>query len=770
MDISKSRIDTWSVFDNKRGRALLPGTPEAFAQFRDGRYCFCLRTDRYDDYVEEFSSCRLELTFIKDDHYLKDDRYLVFSTDEVCVAFVDLALVELGNPERRKEIASNPEIFYDEIAHMLGNSFTEDRVASKIAELYVYLKLRENGIEAVFGGFEKKSLHDINCGDYVIEVKSTQKHHGWPITTNPDQMKVSVEGADLYLCLVRMEPTDAEGKDVYSIEKLDNLLGEYSGTDSLPNMPRNSSVRGKRFLVQEVRILQVTQSFPRPYLEGNGAKLTNYTLNLDPDALGAQDIGDFLKQKGKPGRVQEFDSEESAINDMGASEEDTASEITECADSDQTASSRPRTNLRIVYNDGRVIVNKTAKASLIQFIKEIGADRIAPLNIRRGESDTTPLLLVESGSDTAKSYGYTKEPVCGYHVWTYSETDQKKMQIEKIIDKLKLGAKVEIIDDTCSGNVARDADKARSEKSGETSDTGRNTAIAAEAFQHEQEDPMGTNEANVPEDDDNVALDIYGLKIGDIVSTDKGEYTIKAQIAHGGDDGNDLADEDDEADEEGDCYDDHIEVYVGRHNKGGHYDLLVMDDDGIRVVGDDNDASCNWEEWSEIETACGELDWKGISNVDADLVGRLQDRRNEARLALRITPLCSDSCGKSTTLPSTAENIGEAIAEAWMRIPWDDIESRRVFSRYPTDSVIPAKALIRRGLNEHDAEVWIFRQTSNDESDVEDWRDRYPGILYPDYFVAPRGKDDDQDKEGNSLNYDEWTYFYRDGTICDRVL
>ncbi len=331
MDICKLRKDVWSVFESKRNRVVLPNTPYAVARYWNGRYCFCLKTDRYDEYVEEFSSCRLEL------EDMDDGRYLIFSTDELSDAFIDMAfgsLLVLDNPERRREIASNPEIFYDETGHMLGNSFTEDRVASKIAELYVYLKLRENGIEAVFGGFEKKSLHDINCGEYVIEVKSTQKHHEWPITTNQEQMMSHTDGADLYLCLVRLEPTEAYGDNVYSIDKLVKSLGEYSGTDSLPNMPRNSSVRGKRFLVQEVRILRVTQSFPRPYLEGNGAKLTNYTLNLDPDALGAQDFGDFLKQKGKPGRVQEFDSEESAINEEDDAGTNEVNESTPSSDSD----------------------------------------------------------------------------------------------------------------------------------------------------------------------------------------------------------------------------------------------------------------------------------------------------------------------------------------------------------------------------------------------------------------------------------------------------
>ena len=340
MDIREQCIiNTWSVFKDRSGRAVFPGTPHAFAEFRYNRYCFCLKTDRYDDYMEEFSSCRLELEDVD------NGRYLVFSTGELSHAFVDVAfgsLLFLDNFERRKDIASNPKIFYDEIAHMLGNSFSDDPVSSKIAELYVFLKLRENGIKAVFGGFEKKSLHDINCGEYVIEVKSTQKHHGWPITTNPDQMKVSIEVADLYLCLVRLEPTDADGENVYSIETLDNLLGEYSDTDSLQkSMPRSNSARNKRFIVQGARILQVTQSFPRPYLEGYGAELTSYTLNLDPDALGAQDFVDFLKQKGDPSRVQEIDSEESASNeedDAGANE---ANESTPFPDSDGVDETAP---------------------------------------------------------------------------------------------------------------------------------------------------------------------------------------------------------------------------------------------------------------------------------------------------------------------------------------------------------------------------------------------------------------------------------------------
>ena len=332
MDIGKPRIDTWSVFDKKRGRALLPGTPEAFAEFRNGRYCFCLKTDRYDDYEEEFSSCRLQM------EYIDDGRYLVFSTDKLSDAFIDMAfgsLLVLDNPERRREIASNPEIFYDEIAHMLGNSFTDDRVSSKIAELYVFLKLRENGIKAVFGGFKEKSRHDINCGEYAIEVKSTRDHHRWPITSNPEQMKASVENANLYLCLVRLESTEADGVNVYSIGKLDDLLGEYSDTDSLQaSMPKSSSVRKKRFIVQEALILQVTQAFPRPHLEGSGAELTNYTLNLDPDALGAQALKDFLKEKGVSFEEQMIVSDVSAIDGEDNTEANEVNESSPSSDSD----------------------------------------------------------------------------------------------------------------------------------------------------------------------------------------------------------------------------------------------------------------------------------------------------------------------------------------------------------------------------------------------------------------------------------------------------
>ncbi len=96
-------------------------------------------------------------------------------------------------------------------------------------------------------------------------------------------------------------------------------------------------------------------------------------------------------------------------------------------------------NLRVVYENGRVLFNPTAKATLIQFVKEVGADIIAPLNLKRANNSSSkpskPLLVKYVPPDAKEDY--TDEPVsCGYYLLTKSETQQKIEQIKIIIQRL----------------------------------------------------------------------------------------------------------------------------------------------------------------------------------------------------------------------------------------------------------------------------------------------------------------------------------------------
>lgn len=111
------------------------------------------------------------------------------------------------------------------------------------------------------------------------------------------------------------------------------------------------------------------------------------------------------------------------------------------------------TNLRILYDGGRIVFNKTAIETLVQFVQGIGAARIIGTGVvfRRSKSEDSKPLFVKNVPANEKKI-YTKEPISdGYHLLKKSGTYEKKWQIEAISEALSkqghsLGiTKVEIV-------------------------------------------------------------------------------------------------------------------------------------------------------------------------------------------------------------------------------------------------------------------------------------------------------------------------------------
>ena len=108
----------------------------------------------------------------------------------------------------------------------------------------------------------------------------------------------------------------------------------------------------------------------------------------------------------------------------------------------------------------------------------------------------------------------------------------------------------------------------------------------------------------------------YNEMIGETRYTDAGEYTI---VAHVHDDGN--------ADES-------INLYVGKA-ADGHHDLIASDNASMWVVGDEDDAERNRDQWDAITKRCDVapvLD--EVRRIAAGLADWLGVRYHEARLAL----------------------------------------------------------------------------------------------------------------------------------------
>ena len=110
----------------------------------------------------------------------------------------------------------------------------------------------------------------------------------------------------------------------------------------------------------------------------------------------------------------------------------------------------------------------------------------------------------------------------------------------------------------------------------------------------------------------------YNEMIGEMVSTDGGDYTIEAHVH---DDG---------------CCDQSINLYVGRA-ADGHCDLIASDNASMWLVGDADDAERNRDQWESITERCDVAPVIAeVRKIDADLADWLSERWHKANTALAI--------------------------------------------------------------------------------------------------------------------------------------
>jgi hypothetical protein len=96
-----------------------------------------------------------------------------------------------------------------------------------------------------------------------------------------------------------------------------------------------------------------------------------------------------------------------------------------------------KTNLRVTFPDGKVIENRFAYETLYEVVKMAGTERVRALGIVQCG---VPLV-----SNTLDDFYNQKEIGKGLYLITHSSTVQKRQQLERISEALKLGLKVEIV-------------------------------------------------------------------------------------------------------------------------------------------------------------------------------------------------------------------------------------------------------------------------------------------------------------------------------------
>ncbi len=102
-------------------------------------------------------------------------------------------------------------------------------------------------------------------------------------------------------------------------------------------------------------------------------------------------------------------------------------------------SKQPATRLRIVFADGRIMEETKAVDTYLNFVKEVGVERVRSLGLVQCK---VPLI---SNTLDKKYYSRQKPVGNGWYLMTNSSTNTKKWEIEQIAQALGIKVKVEIV-------------------------------------------------------------------------------------------------------------------------------------------------------------------------------------------------------------------------------------------------------------------------------------------------------------------------------------
>lgn len=98
-----------------------------------------------------------------------------------------------------------------------------------------------------------------------------------------------------------------------------------------------------------------------------------------------------------------------------------------------------RTNLKVTFTDGKMVINRFAYETLIEVVKIVGIDKVRALDFVQ-----CGVPLISNTLDNV--YGNSQKDISnGWYLMTCSSTQQKKQQLDTISKAYKLGLKVEII-------------------------------------------------------------------------------------------------------------------------------------------------------------------------------------------------------------------------------------------------------------------------------------------------------------------------------------
>lgn len=173
--------------------------------------------------------------------------------------------VEPGeNGQFRKKLIESPVECWIRWKEMLGNVSSNKEHYDILGELLVVERMLAQGKRPHWAGIEA-ATHDVELGDFSIEVKSTTDRYKYEVTISSIYQMRPAEGKPLYLSFIRFEPSEL-GRSVDDVAIRLKALG-YNSADletalKKAGLEEGRVARNEKYKVLEWKMYPVDDQFP----------------------------------------------------------------------------------------------------------------------------------------------------------------------------------------------------------------------------------------------------------------------------------------------------------------------------------------------------------------------------------------------------------------------------------------------------------------------------------------------------------------------------
>lgn len=178
----------------------------------------------------------------------------------MCKQFVDPGT----NGQLRKELISDPSGCWKRWKEMLGNVVSNKHPYDTLGELLVLEKYLSEGKDPRWSGIEH-ATHDIETGDFSVEVKSTTSRYGYEVTISSVYQLHPAPNKPLYLSFLRFERSGL-GRSINEVASSLKRLGYNSDALEVAlkkaGLEEGRVARNEKYKILEWKQYLVDDDFP----------------------------------------------------------------------------------------------------------------------------------------------------------------------------------------------------------------------------------------------------------------------------------------------------------------------------------------------------------------------------------------------------------------------------------------------------------------------------------------------------------------------------